>query len=112
MNRQNRDNIPSNLHQTYWGAEKAIEFIQKNRATNQPWFLSVNPFASHLPFDAPLSYYQQYDPTQLPGANFRSTDLPHQQKLMKVGIAFQAEADLPEKWQHKKVQTAYYTMIE
>ena len=51
----NRDNIPSNLHQTYWGAEKAIEFIQKNRATNQPWFLSVNPFASHLPFDAPLS---------------------------------------------------------
>ena len=52
--------------------------------------------------------YQQYDPIQLPGANFRSTDLPHQKKLMKVGIDFQAEPDLPEKWQYKKVQTAYY----
>ena len=72
----------------------------------------MNPFDPHPPFDVPLSYYQRYDPTQLPGANFRSTDLPHQQKLMKAGIDFQPEPDLPEKWQHKKVQAAYYAIIE
>ena len=107
-----RDNIPPNLHQTHWCTEKSIEFIQKNRGTNQPWFLSVNPFDPHPPFDAPLSYYQRYDPTQLPGANFRATDLSHQQKLMEAGIDFQSEPNLPEKWQHKKVQAAYYAIIE
>ena len=31
---------------------------------------------------------------------------------MKAGIDFQSEPDLPEKWQHKKVQAAYYAIIE
>ena len=108
----NQDNIPPHLHQTYWCTEKSIEFIQKNRPTDQPWFLSVNPFDPHPPFDAPLSYYERYNPSQLPGANFQSTDLLHQQKLVEAGIDFQSKPKLPEQWQDKKVQASYYAMIE
>ena len=107
-----QDNIPPYLHQTFWCTEKAIDFIQKNRAADQPWFLSVNPFDPHPPFDPPWFYYEQYNSEQLPGANFRHTDLDHQKKLVDLGIDFQSEPKSPSDWQDKKIQAAYYAMIE
>ena len=106
------DNVPPQLHQTHWCTEKAIEFIGRNREPDMPWFLSVNPFDPHPPFDAPYEYYRRYDPEALPGAHFKEGDLEHQRRLETAGIDFQNRARHPEEFQHKHIQASYYAMIE
>ena len=107
-----QDNVPPHLHQTHWCTEKAIEFIERNRPTDQPWMLSINPFDPHPPFDAPYEYYRQYDPQAMPGAHFQDGDLEHQQKLADVNIDFQNVARHPDEMQHKYIQASYYAMIQ
>lgn len=106
------DNVPAHLHQTYWCTEKSIEFIDKNRRENQPWMLSVNPFDPHAAFDPPYEYYKRYDVEQMPGAHFADGDLQHQQKLVDANVDFQSKPQHPDAWDHKRVQAAYYAMIE
>ena len=106
------DNVPPHLHQTHWCTEKAIEFIGRNREPDMPWFLSVNPFDPHPPFDAPYEYYRRYDPAALPGAHFEEGDLEHQRRLEAAGIDFQNRARHPEEFQHQQIQASYYAMIE
>ncbi len=106
------DNVPPHLHQTHWCTEMGIEFINASRWEGQPWFLTLNPFDPHAPFDAPYEYYRRYDPDNLPGAHFQQSDLGHQQRLVDAGIDFQSKPKDPEDWQHRKVQASYYAMIE
>ena len=106
------DNVPPHLHQTHWCTEKAIEFIGRNRKSDMPWFLSINPFDPHPPFDAPYEYYRRYDPETLPGAHFKDGDLEHQNRLTTAGIDFQTVARHPAELKHKKLQASYYAMIE
>lgn len=40
-------------------ADRAIEFIQANRAFDAPWFLSVNFYDPHHPFDPPAEYLER-----------------------------------------------------
>ena len=77
-----------------------------------PWFLSVNPFDPHPPFDAPWEFYQRYDPESLPGAHFEDGDLAHQRRLEAAGIDFQNRARHPDAFQHRHIQASYYAMIE
>ena len=107
-----QDNVPPQLHQTFWCTQKTIEFMDKNRGEDQPWFATVNPFDPHPPFDAPWEYYRRYDPQKLPGAHFQPTDLEHQQKLADAGVDFQSRPRHPNQWNHKKVQASYYAMVE
>ena len=107
-----RDNVPPQLHQTHWCTEKAIEFIERNREPGKPWFLSVNPFDPHPPFDAPYEYYRRYDPAAMPGAYFEEGDIAHQRRLEAAGIDFQTVARRPEELRHKHIQASYYAMIE
>lgn len=106
------DNVPRHLHQTHWCTEKAIEFIGRNRESDRPWLLSVNPFDPHPPFDAPWQYYRRYDPDALPGAHFQDSDLAQQERLQEAGIDFQNVARQPDDFQHKHIQASYYAMIE
>ena len=106
------DNVPPELHQTFWCTEKAIEFVDKNRSADQPWLLSVNAFDPHAPFDAPYEYYRRYDADALPGAHFAENDLEHQWALADAGVDFQSRAQRPEAWEDKKIQASYYAMIE
>ena len=105
------DNVPPQLHQTFWCSEKAIEFIDKNRARGQPWMLSVNPFDPHPPFDPPWAYYRRYDPASLPGAHFQDGDLAQQRRLAAAGIDFQSQPLHPDERLHRTMQAAYYAMI-
>ena len=107
-----RDNIPPELHQTYWCTEKTVEFIEKNRRENQPWMLSINPFDPHPPFDAPWEYYRRYDPETLPGPHFQESDIAFQSKLTDAGIDFQSKAKLPAEWDDKRMLASYYAMTE
>jgi arylsulfatase A-like enzyme len=109
---QDDDNVPPHLHQTHWCTEKSIEFIDKNRRTDQPWMLSVNPFDPHAAFDPPYEYYRRYDVAEMPGAHFAAGDLEHQQKLVDANVDFQSKPQHPDDRDHKRVQAAYYAMIE
>jgi len=107
-----RDNVPTDKHQSRWCAEQAIDFISAERQQDQPWFLSVNPFDPHPPFDAPWEYFRRYDPAQLPGAHFERGDLEHQQRLCEAGVDFQSQPRTQEELGVQSMQASYYAMVE
>jgi arylsulfatase len=104
------DNVPPNLHQTFWCTEKSIEFIDQKHGA-RPWFLSVNPFDPHPPFDPPWEYYRRYKPEDLPGPHFQPSDLAHQREKMSA-VHFQTHPESPAAINGQKLQAAYYAMVE
>jgi arylsulfatase len=107
------DNVPVPLHQTTWCTEKALEFLANAdgpRGPGQPWVLSVNPYYPHPPFNPPWEYYRRFDPQSLPGPHFRESDLAQQAALARVD--FQSTAKHPDSFPARKIQAAYYAMIE
>lgn len=52
--------VPAEDHQTTWCAEKAVEFIEGQAGTGQPWLFSVHCFDPHHPFDPPREYLERY----------------------------------------------------
>jgi arylsulfatase A-like enzyme len=100
--------IPAELHQSTWCAEKAVEFIEHEAVG--PWFLSVNPYDPHPPFNPPQEYLDHYPFDEMPGPLFRESDLKNQE-LMKT-VDFQTQARNPEEFNAKALQAAYYAMIE
>ncbi len=106
--RQHEDRVPTELHQTTWASERAIEFI---RAQQQgPWLLSVNIYDPHPPFIPPRSYADRFDPAAMPGPHFQESDLETQQAL--AGIDFQGDALPPEGHDAHRCQALYYAMIQ
>ena len=103
-----KDNVPPALHQTTWCTQQAIEFVEQTG--DRPWFLSVNPFDPHPPYNPPWEYYRRFDPATLPGPHFRESDLVHQAKLS--GVDFQSAPRRPEEIEAKRIQALYYAMIE
>jgi len=84
--------IPAVLHQTTWGTDRSIDFIEENR--EGPWFLSVNVYDPHPPFNPPKEYRDMFDPKSMPDPLFRETDLI-QQKILEP-IDFQSKVCRPE----------------
>jgi len=84
--------IPAELHQTTWGTDRSIDFIEENR--EGPWFLSVNVYDPHPPFNPPKEYRDMFDPKSMPDPLFRETDLI-QQKILEP-IDFQSKVCRPE----------------
>jgi len=74
--------VPTELHQTTWCSERAIEFITEKR--EEPWLLSINPFDPHPPFDPPKEYLDRYHPEELPFPLFRETDIERQRILRDI----------------------------
>ncbi len=112
--RDDPDRVPTELHQTTWASEMALEFIDKERSTdeqgnNQPWMLNINVYDPHPPFIPPKSYADQYDPQQMPGPYFQPSDIEQQQKLSEID--FQDEVRSPEEHAAKEKQALYYAMI-
>ncbi len=101
--------IPPELHQTTWCSDRAIEFIE-TAPQNQPWLMSVNIFDPHPPFDPPQEYMDRYDIDAMPGPLFRESDLEAQTALRDID--FQNEVRRPEDFNAKRIQAAYYAMIE
>ena len=106
------DNFPASLHQTHWCTEKAIEFIDRKRQADQPWMLSINTFDPHPPFDPPWEYYRRYDPLALQGPHVLDSDLDYQESLADAGADFQSQARRIDADEGRRMQAAYYAMIE
>ena len=86
-----RENVPLELHQTTWCADRAIEFIERRH--DGPWLFSVNTFDPHPPFDAPDDYRRRYEASGVPQPLFRESDLEVQRRLSSH--TFQTEARPP-----------------
>ncbi len=99
--------IPSELHQTTWATECAIEFI--GEGGDEPWMMNVNVYDPHPPFLAPGEYNDRFDPDSMPGPYFKPSDLDHQKKL--AAVDFQGSPDTPEELEAKRAQATYYAMI-
>jgi arylsulfatase len=102
------EDIPPNLHQTTWCADKAIELIEAT--TDQPWLMSVNMFDPHPPFDPPKEYLDRYDAESMPDPLFQPGDLEAQAKLKEID--FESKAQNPEEFNIREIKAAYYAMIE
>ena len=85
------EGVPTELHQTTWCAQKAIEFMV---GAAEPWLASVNIYDPHPPFNPPRSYRDQFDPADMPGPLFAESDLAQQQRL--AGIDFQSRGSHPD----------------
>lgn len=103
------DRVPTELHQTTWTSEMAIDFITQERG-DKPWLLSLNPYDPHPPFIPPKSYADQFDPAKMPGPYFRESDLAQQAKLKDID--FQDGARRPEDFDAHGCQARYYAMIK
>ena len=112
--------MPAEHHQTTWCAQKAINFIEANTSSDQPWLFSMNPFDPHPPFDPPLIYLERYldrlDDIPLP--NYRVGELDNKpvfQRNDHLGaynrpgsFAFPDMADDD----HRLIRAAYWAMID
>ena len=107
--REDHDRVPSELHQTTWATECAIEFINRKRPTDQPWLINLNVYDPHPPFIPPAQYAELFDPEAMPGPHFRHSDLDQQARLSTVD--FQDELRSPEDHDARRVQALYYAMI-
>lgn len=104
---QTPEELPPQFHQTTWCVDRAIEFITR---AERPWFLSVNLYDPHPPFDPPRSYRERYDAARLPPPAFRESDLAAQARL--AAVDFQTKAARPETFAANELKAAYYAMIE
>ncbi len=109
---EEHDNIPASVHQTKWCTEAAIDFLEESTRRDQPWFLSVNPFDPHPPFDPPWEYYRRYDWESMPGPHATKDSIARQVSLATSGIEFQSDAVERPIEEARKIQAAYYAMIE
>ena len=105
--RNSDDRVPTELHQTTWTSDCAIEFINQER--DAPWMLTLNPYDPHPPFIPPRSYAEQFDANTLLGPYFQDSDLEQQAKL--AAADFQTLGEHPDKFDGRQVQAWYYAMI-
>ena len=107
--RKRPQDIPPELHQTTWCSDRAIDFIEADHQ-GKPWLMSVNIFDPHEPFDPPQPYLDRFDADSLSGPLFRESDLAAQAKLAQID--FQTPPRRPQDFNAKRIQAAYYAMIE
>ncbi|MGK6317344.1 sulfatase family protein [Neorhizobium sp. DT-125] len=76
------DGVPTEHHQTTWAGLRASDFIERHK--DKPWFLSINLFDPHPPFDPPAEYMARIDLHQVPPPIFAPSDLEHQKRFTGV----------------------------
>ena len=104
---QYRPTVDPSVHHTTWCADEAIAFLQA--APPDPWFLSVNTFDPHPPFDAPGAWVARAREAGVPPPVFEEADLKRQARLAEV--AFQTRAQRPTPETLERI-ASYYGMIE
>lgn len=99
--------VPSEYHQTTWASDCAIDYISQEH--DRPWMLNINIYDPHPPFIPPEEYQKKFNPNDMPGPNFRESDLAQQKKL--AAIDFQGTPKTPNECDAKTAQANYYAMI-
>ncbi|MFV0295505.1 MAG: sulfatase [Hyphomicrobiaceae bacterium] len=74
--------VEAPLHQTTWAGDRAQDFIERHK--DRPWFLSINLFDPHPPFDPPADYLARFDPKDMPAPIFAPSDMDHQRAFQDI----------------------------
>jgi arylsulfatase A-like enzyme len=107
--------MPSELNQTTFCVEKAMDFIEAYKDSCYPWLFSVNMFDPHFIIDPPEDYLERYLDIidDLPDAGFVEGELdskpPYQKKFQsQMGIKFNEMTP----YERKFIKAAYWAMVE
>lgn len=100
--------MPADYHETTWCAETASKWIRGS--LNKPWFLTVNTYAPHPPFQPPPEALERMDPKSIPPPLWGPRDAENQARLAKVD--FQSKARDPKSYESAFMKAAYYAQIE
>jgi iduronate 2-sulfatase len=57
---------PDNSYPDGWVVDEAIDMLGELSEGGEPWFFAVGFFKPHLPFAAPKTYFDLYDPDEIP----------------------------------------------
>ena len=124
---------PEDLNQSAWATERSLDFISERK--DDTWFLMVNLFDPHPPFDPPQTYLDRYDPETLSPPAWRESDaeaqafmadIPFQTPYLDVfgpaperngaGVPAnrpaQVAAKPPQSFDARFMKAAYFAMIE
>lgn len=98
--------LPVELHQTTWIADRTLDFIRRRR--DEPFFAWCSFVDPHHPFNAPRAYRDLYDAGRLTGAAWRDGELDrrsryHRERHAEVWPAWRAH--------HGEYRAQYYGMI-
>lgn len=104
-----REDAPIELRQSAWLAEEAKAFMTKHRCDEQPWFLSINCYDPHPPYDAPKALVDKYLSRHIPDPIYSDDDLAVDKKLDH--FFFQSQAK-PTDDDIRRKQASYYGMVE
>lgn len=102
--------VPADLHQTKWCADVAMDFMREKRTA--PWFLSVNIFAPHHPFDPSPEFLRLYDPDKMPDPAYVEGELANKPPFQSADHDHGAVpfTKLTPR-QRRECTAAYYAMI-
>ena len=115
-------------HQTTWATQRAEQFISRHQ--NTPWFLSINLFDPHPPFDPPALYLERIDANAITPPLFAKSDIAHQARFHRVDQQAKKAVDPtlavenepgeilhgshdtpPDTYDIKAIRAAYFAMI-
>lgn len=79
-----------------WTANRAIEILKSRKGRSEPFFLAVGFAKPHLPFVAPMKYWDLYDATKLPVADSANPPLNAPKYAPQFGGELRAYHDIPK----------------
>lgn len=100
--------IAARYHEVTWCSETAASWIRQGM--RKPWFITVNTYAPHPPFQPPPEFLEKMDPPSMPLPLWGPKDMENQQRLLKVD--FQSKPRDPNTYPSRFMKAAYYANIE
>lgn len=58
--------LPARLHHSTWVADRSIDFIERERRSDQPWYLFAGFIHPHPPFAPPSPWHKLYRAPEMP----------------------------------------------
>ena len=100
--------IAADYHEVSWCADYATRWIRGG--LNKPWFITVNTYAPHPPFQPPPEFLERMKPDEMPLPLWRSSDAATQARLASVD--FQSKPADPSTYASRMLKAAYYAQVE
>ncbi|MCC6342205.1 MAG: sulfatase-like hydrolase/transferase [Bryobacterales bacterium] len=100
--------IAAKLHEATWCAETAMGWLKNG--LKAPWFIHVNTYAPHPPFDPPPEFLERMDPSSMPLPLWGPDEMKTQQPFSRVD--FQSKPRDPSTYPSRYMKAAYYAQIE
>jgi len=100
--------IAADYHEVSWCADYAQRWIRGG--LNKPWFITVNTYAPHPPFQPPPEFLERMKPDEIPMPLWRDSDAANQTRFSSVD--FQSKPRDPASYASRMMKAAYYAQVE